>query len=76
MLWGCFSAKGTGRLVCIDDKMKRAIYCDILVKNLLPSVREFKIKPDCVFSMKTIQSTQLRKPRSGSVKIDQGSEVT
>lgn len=44
MLWGCFSAKGTGRLVHINGKIKGAMYCDILAVNLLPSVRESKMK--------------------------------
>ncbi len=30
MLWGCFSAAGTGRLVRIEGKMNAAIYRDIL----------------------------------------------
>ncbi len=30
MLWGCFSAAGTGRLVAIEGKMNAAKYRDIL----------------------------------------------
>jgi hypothetical protein len=30
MLWGCFSVAGTGRLVRIEGKMKRAKYSEIL----------------------------------------------
>ncbi len=26
MLWGCFSAKGTGRLICIEGRMDGAMY--------------------------------------------------
>ncbi|KAK3510100.1 hypothetical protein QTP70_026829 [Hemibagrus guttatus] len=37
MLWGCFSAAGTGRLVRIEGKMNAAMYRDILDENLLQS---------------------------------------
>ncbi|KAG2462409.1 TCB1 transposase, partial [Polypterus senegalus] len=37
MLWGCFSAAGTGRLVRIKGKMTAAMYRDILDENLLQS---------------------------------------
>src|SRR4029434_4834927 len=37
MLWGCFSAKGTGRLHCIAGTMDRAMYRGILGLNLIPS---------------------------------------
>ena len=33
MLWGCFSAAGTGRLVAIEVKMNEAKYRDILEKT-------------------------------------------
>ena len=33
MLWGCFSAAGTGRLVRIEGKMNGAKYSEILDKN-------------------------------------------
>ena len=35
LLWGCFSARGTGRLVRIEGKMNRAKYTEILDENLL-----------------------------------------
>jgi hypothetical protein len=35
MLWVCFSAPGTGRLVTIAGKMNRAKYREILDENLL-----------------------------------------
>ena len=44
MLWGCFSAKGTGRLHCIDKRMR-----PILGDNLLPSVRALKMGCGWVF---------------------------
>ena len=43
MLWGCFSAKGTGRLHHIEGRMNGAMYRDILGDNLLPSVRALKM---------------------------------
>ena len=38
MLWGYFSAKGTGRLQRIEGRMNGAMYWEILCDNLLPSV--------------------------------------
>ncbi len=43
MLWGCFSAKGTGRLHRIEERMDGAMYREILANNLLPSVRALKM---------------------------------
>src|SRR4029434_331423 len=37
MLWGCFSAMGTGRLHCIERTMDGAMLCGILGLNLIPS---------------------------------------
>ena len=36
MLWGCFSAKGIGRLHRIEGRMNGAMYREILGDNLLP----------------------------------------
>ncbi len=49
MLWGCFSAKGTGRLHRIEGRMDGAIYREILANNLLPSVRALKMSRGWVF---------------------------
>ena len=49
MLWGCFSAKGTGRLHHIDGKMDGAMYRKILSDNLLPSARALKMGRGWVF---------------------------
>ncbi len=49
MLWGCFSAKGTGRLHHIEGPMDGAMYRKILDKNLLPSVRTLKMCRGWVF---------------------------
>ena len=49
MLWGCFSAKGTGRLHRIKGRMNGAMYRDIFGDNLLPSVRALKMGHGWVF---------------------------
>ena len=49
MLWGCFSAKGTGRLYRIEERMNGAMYREILGDNLLPSVRALKMGRGWVF---------------------------
>ncbi len=49
MLWGCFSAKGTGRLHRIEGRMDGAMYREILANNLLPSVRALKMGRGWVF---------------------------
>ncbi|KAK3568318.1 hypothetical protein QTP86_003923 [Hemibagrus guttatus] len=49
MLWGCFSAKGPGRLIRVKERMNGAMYCEILSKNLLPSARALKMKRGWVF---------------------------
>ena len=49
MLWGCFSAKGTGRLHCIEGRMNGAMYREILGNSLLPSVRALKMGRGWVF---------------------------
>ncbi len=43
MLWGCFSAAGTGRLVAIEGKMNAAKYRDILDENLLQSAKDLRL---------------------------------
>ena len=49
MLWGCFSAKGPGRLIRVKERMNGAMYCEILSENLLPSARALKMKHGLVF---------------------------
>jgi len=44
-----FSAKGTGKLIRVEGRMNRAMYREILSKNLLPSVRSLKMKPGWIF---------------------------
>ena len=43
MLWGCFSAVGTGRLVRIKKKMNGARYREILDENLLQSAQYLRL---------------------------------
>jgi hypothetical protein len=43
MLWGCFSAAGTGRLVRVEGKMSGAKYREILDENLLPSAQVLRL---------------------------------
>ena len=43
MLWGCFSAKGTGRLIRVEGRMNGAMYHGILSQNLLPSGRALRM---------------------------------
>ncbi len=40
MLWGCFSAKGTGRLHRIEGRMDGAMYREILGNNLSKSIED------------------------------------
>ncbi len=49
MLWGCFSAKGPRRLICVKERMNGAMYREILSENLLPSARALKMKRGWVF---------------------------
>ncbi len=68
MLWGCFSAKGTGRLHRIEGRMVGAMYSKILADNLLPSVRALKMGRGWVFSMTMTPNTQQGQLRSDSVR--------
>ncbi|CAJ0958522.1 unnamed protein product [Ranitomeya imitator] len=49
MLWGCFSAKGPGRLIRVHERMNGAMYREILSANLHPSARALKMKRGWVF---------------------------
>ncbi|KAG2468178.1 TC1A transposase, partial [Polypterus senegalus] len=49
MLWGCFSAAGTGRLVRIKGKMTAALYRVILDENLLQSALDFRLGRQFIF---------------------------
>lgn len=43
MLWGCFSASGTGRLVRVEGKMDAEKYRAILSKNLFQSALDLRL---------------------------------
>ena len=43
MLWGCFSAAGTGSLVPIEGKMNGALYREILDENLLQRAQDLRV---------------------------------
>ncbi|KAJ7329432.1 hypothetical protein JRQ81_015606, partial [Phrynocephalus forsythii] len=49
MLWGCFSAKGTGHIHRIEGTMDGAIYRQILGEYLLPLARTLRMDHGCVF---------------------------
>ncbi|MPV02323.1 IS630 family transposase [Escherichia coli] len=49
MLWGCFSAGGTGRLVRIEGKMNAAMYRDILDENMLQSALDLRLGRRFIF---------------------------
>uniref|UniRef100_A0AAQ4PGD9 Transposase Tc1-like domain-containing protein n=1 Tax=Gasterosteus aculeatus aculeatus TaxID=481459 RepID=A0AAQ4PGD9_GASAC len=49
MLWRCFSAGGTGRLVRIEGKMNAAMYRDILDENMLQSALDLRLGQRFVF---------------------------
>uniref|UniRef100_A0A3B3QQY6 Transposase Tc1-like domain-containing protein n=1 Tax=Paramormyrops kingsleyae TaxID=1676925 RepID=A0A3B3QQY6_9TELE len=49
MLWGCFSAAGTGRRVRIEGKMTAAMYRDILDENLLQSALDLRLGRRFIF---------------------------
>uniref|UniRef100_A0AAY5KGU3 Transposase Tc1-like domain-containing protein n=1 Tax=Esox lucius TaxID=8010 RepID=A0AAY5KGU3_ESOLU len=49
ILWGCFSAKGTGRRHRIEGRMDGAMYRKTLANNLLPSERALKMGRGWVF---------------------------
>jgi hypothetical protein len=43
MLWQCFSAEGTGRLVRIEEKMNGGKYSDIIDENLPQSAQDLRL---------------------------------
>ena len=49
MLWGCFSAARTGRLVRIEAKMNGAKYIEILDENLLQSAQDLRLGQRFIF---------------------------
>ena len=49
MIWGCFSAKGVGKMSIIDSKMNAEKYQEILQENLMASVEKLRLPPDWIF---------------------------
>lgn len=49
MVWGCFSAKGVGKLHFIEGTLKAENYVRILVEHLLPSVTILSVVDEFVF---------------------------
>ncbi|CDQ73047.1 unnamed protein product [Oncorhynchus mykiss] len=66
MLWGCFSANGTGQLHRIKGTMDGAMYRQILGENLLPSARALKMGRGWVFQHDNDPNTWPRQQRRGS----------
>ncbi|KAK3524916.1 hypothetical protein QTP86_011472 [Hemibagrus guttatus] len=66
MLWGCFSAARTGRLVRIEGKMNAAMYRDILDENLLQSTLDLRLGRWFIFEQDNdLKHTAKIKKRSG-----------
>lgn len=49
MLWGCFSAAGTGQLIRIRGTMNSLMYQNILAQNLQKSVNDLAMGDDFIF---------------------------
>ncbi len=61
MLWGCFSAAGTGRLVAIEGKMNAAKYRDVLDENLLQSAQDLRLGRRFTFQQDTQHTAKITK---------------
>uniref|UniRef100_A0A4W5JC14 Uncharacterized protein n=1 Tax=Hucho hucho TaxID=62062 RepID=A0A4W5JC14_9TELE len=66
MLWGCFSAKGTGQLHRIKGTMDGAMYRQILGENLLHSARALKMGRGWVFQHDNDPKHTAKEQRIGS----------
>ena len=49
MIWGCFSAKGVGKISIIDGKMNAQKYKQILLENLMSSVESLELSSNYIF---------------------------
>ena len=54
MLWGCFTAGGTGALHKIDGIMMVENYVDILKQHFKTSARKLKLRRKLVFQMANV----------------------
>ena len=66
LLWGCFSAKGTGRLHHIEERMNGAMYREILATTSFPQWEHWKWVVDGSSNMTMTQNIRPRQQRSGS----------
>ena len=48
-VWGCFTNRGIGKLHILDRTMDRFYYCEILERNLLPSIANFDFSGSFTF---------------------------
>ncbi len=60
MLWGCFSAKGPGRLICVKERMNGAMYREIWVKTSFHQQGHWRWNVAGSFSMTMIPNTPAR----------------
>ncbi|KAK1801578.1 hypothetical protein P4O66_004533 [Electrophorus voltai] len=60
MLWGCFSAAGTGRLVRVEGKVNAAMYRDILEENLLQSALDIRLDRRAVQRSKQLMKLEVQ----------------
>ena len=52
VVWGCFSANGTGNISVIDARMNAAVYQNILEANLMISVENLELPLDWILDQK------------------------
>jgi len=65
MLWGCFSARGPGRLIRVKERMNGAVYREILSETLLPSARALKMNRGWVLQQDSDPKHTAGQRRSG-----------
>ena len=63
IIWGCFSAKGAGKVSVIDGKMNAQKYKQILQENVMSSIESLDLPSDYIFQQdndpkKTAKSTK------------------
>ena len=69
MIWGCFSAKGVGKISLRDGNMNAQKYKQILQENLMTSVESFELPSDYIFQQDNDHKHMLNQWRSGCLKI-------
>ena len=57
MIWGCFSAKGLGKISVIDGKMNAQKYKRISQENLMSSVESLRLPSDNIFQQDNTKHT-------------------